>query len=58
LSDFTRDVRASIPTVGAHPDHFLELPDQKTRAFLVSIIFKRLFPEHAHKVFGEMIVRI
>jgi hypothetical protein len=36
----------------------LELPDRKTRGFLASIILKRLFPEHAHKVFCEMPMRI
>jgi hypothetical protein len=35
----------------------LELSDQKARGFLVPIALKRLFPEHAHKVFGEMSVR-
>jgi hypothetical protein len=35
----------------------LELPDQKARGFLVLIAFKRLFSEHAHKMFGEMPVR-
>jgi hypothetical protein len=32
----------------------LELPDQKTRVLLVSIILSCWFSEHAHKVFGEI----
>jgi hypothetical protein len=32
----------------------LELPNQKDRCFLVLIVFKRLFLEHTHKMFGEM----
>jgi hypothetical protein len=36
----------------------LELPDQKAQGFLVLIAFKRLFSEHAHKIFGEMLVKI
>jgi hypothetical protein len=36
----------------------LEMPGQKDRGFLASIVLKRLFPEHARKVFGEMPVRI
>jgi hypothetical protein len=36
----------------------LELLDQKSRGFLASIVLKRLFPEYARKVFGEMPVRI
>jgi hypothetical protein len=36
----------------------LELPDRKARGFIVLIAFKRLFPERAHQVFGEMSVRI
>jgi hypothetical protein len=58
LSDFTRDVRASIPTAGAHPGHFLEPLDQKARGFLLLIVLKWLFFEHAHKIFIEMTVRI
>jgi hypothetical protein len=42
---------------GTHPSNILELPDQKARYFLVLIALKRLFPKHAHKVFGEMSVR-
>jgi hypothetical protein len=36
----------------------LKLPDQKAQGFLVSIALKRLFPEYAHKLFGEMTVGI
>jgi hypothetical protein len=36
----------------------LELPDQKAQGFLVLIALKRLFSEHAHKIFGEMLVKI
>jgi hypothetical protein len=36
----------------------LELSDQKARGFLVPIALKRLLLEHAHKVFGEMHMRI
>jgi hypothetical protein len=36
----------------------LELSDRKARGFLVLIVLKRLFFKHAHKVFGEMTVRI
>jgi hypothetical protein len=39
---------------GTHPGYTLELPDQKARGLLVQIVLKRLSPEHAHKVFGEM----
>jgi hypothetical protein len=35
----------------------LELPDQKTRDFLVLIVLKRMLSEHVCKVFGEIIVR-
>jgi hypothetical protein len=35
----------------------LELPDQKARGFLILISLKRLFFEHARKIFGEMFVR-
>jgi hypothetical protein len=35
----------------------LELPDQKARGFRVPIALKRLIPEHACKVFGEMPMR-
>jgi hypothetical protein len=35
----------------------LELPDQKTRGFLVPIALNRLFPEHSRKVFGKMPMR-
>jgi hypothetical protein len=41
-----------------HSGLTLELSDQKARGFLTSIVLKRLFFEHAHKVFGEMPVRI
>jgi hypothetical protein len=34
------------------------LSDQKARCFFVLFAFKRLFLEHAYKMFGEMIVRI
>jgi hypothetical protein len=34
-----------------------ELSDQKARGFLVSIALNRLLPEHACKMFGEMLVR-
>jgi hypothetical protein len=40
-----------------HPGYTLELPDRKARGFLVLIALKRLFPEHTHRVFGEMSVR-
>jgi hypothetical protein len=43
---------------GTHPGLTLELLDRKARGFLALIVLKRLFPEHAHKVFGEMPVRI
>jgi hypothetical protein len=43
---------------GSHPDNTLELPDRKAQGFLVPIVLKRLLPEYAHKVFGEMFVRI
>jgi hypothetical protein len=36
----------------------LELPDQKVQGFLVSIALNRLFFKHAHKVFGEIPVRL
>jgi hypothetical protein len=36
----------------------LELPDQKTRGFVVQIALLRWFPERVHQVFGEMTVRI
>jgi hypothetical protein len=36
----------------------LELPDQKAQGFLVPIALKQLFPEHVHKVFGQIPVRI
>jgi hypothetical protein len=36
----------------------LELLNQKSRGFLVSFALKRLFPEHAHELFGEIPVRI
>jgi hypothetical protein len=39
------------------PGCILELPDQKARVFLVLITLKRLFPEHAQKLFGEMLER-
>jgi hypothetical protein len=42
---------------GTRPGLTLELPDRKARGFLVPFAFKRLYPEHAHKVFGEMPVR-
>jgi hypothetical protein len=32
----------------------LTLPDQKARDFLISIVLKLLFSEHARKVFGEI----
>jgi hypothetical protein len=35
----------------------LELPDSKARGFLVFIVLKWLFTEHARKVFGEMLMR-
>jgi hypothetical protein len=41
-----------------HPGHTLELLDQKARGLLVQIVLKRLSPEHAHNVFGEIPVRI
>jgi hypothetical protein len=43
--------------VGTHPSRILELLDQKARGFLVPIALKRLFTEHARKLFGEMPVR-
>jgi hypothetical protein len=36
----------------------LELPDQKTRDFLVRIALPRCFLERAHQLFGEILVRI
>jgi hypothetical protein len=36
----------------------LELPNQKTRGFLVLIAFKRLLLEHVQKVFDEITVMI
>jgi hypothetical protein len=45
---------ALIAAVGV--DVVLELSDQKTRGFLVHIVFNRLFPEHVRKVFGKMLV--
>jgi hypothetical protein len=36
----------------------LELLDHNARGFLVPIALKRLFPEHARQVFGEISVRI
>jgi hypothetical protein len=35
----------------------LELPDQKAQGFLVLIVLKQLFLEHACKVFSEMPVK-
>jgi hypothetical protein len=35
----------------------LELSDQKARGFLLPIVLKGLFPEHVHKMFGEIPVR-
>jgi hypothetical protein len=35
----------------------LELSDQNARGFLILIALKRLLPEHARKVFGEIPVR-
>jgi hypothetical protein len=35
----------------------LEILNQKARGFLVIIALKRLFSEHAQKVFGEMLDR-
>jgi hypothetical protein len=34
-----------------------ELSDKKARGFLVLIALNRLLPEHACKMFGEMLVR-
>jgi hypothetical protein len=42
---------------GTHPSHTLELPDQRSRGLLVQIVLKRLSPEHAHQLFGEIPVR-
>jgi hypothetical protein len=39
---------------GAHPGSIFELPDQRTQVFLVLIALMWLFPEHVHKMFGEM----
>jgi hypothetical protein len=36
----------------------LELPDQKTRDFLVRIALPRCFLERAHQLFGEILVMI
>jgi hypothetical protein len=36
----------------------LESPDQKTRGFLIQIVFPRSFSEHVHQLFGEMTERI
>jgi hypothetical protein len=41
---------------GTHPGFILELPDQKARGFIVEIDLP-WFPERAHQVFGEMLVR-
>jgi hypothetical protein len=41
-----------------HLDHVLELSDQKTQGFLLSIVVKRLFSDNADKLFGEISVRI
>jgi hypothetical protein len=35
----------------------LELPDQKTRRSVIQIALSRWFPERAHQVFDEMLVR-
>jgi hypothetical protein len=43
-------------SAGTHPRIDLELLDQKVRGVLVPIALKRLFFEHAQKVFGEMSV--
>jgi hypothetical protein len=42
---------------GTHPGNTFELSDQKARGFLVPIVLKWLFPEHALNVFGEIPVR-
>jgi hypothetical protein len=52
---FKRDVIWFIAVIAGNT---LELPDQKARDFLVPIALKRLSPKHAHKVFGEMPIRI
>jgi hypothetical protein len=43
--------------VQGEADVLLELTDQKARGFLVLIALNRLLPEHACKMFGEMLVR-
>jgi hypothetical protein len=43
---------------GIRSGYTLELSDQNVRDFLVPVAFKRLFPEYAHKVFGEISVRL
>jgi hypothetical protein len=37
---------------------FLDLPDQKTRGFVVQIVLPRWFSERVDQVFGEMPMRI
>jgi hypothetical protein len=39
-------------------DIVLDSSDQSTRGFLALIVFKRLFPKHACKLFGEMTMKI
>jgi hypothetical protein len=40
------------------PGPSLELPNRKTRGFIVQIALPRWFPERIHQLFGEMTLRI
>jgi hypothetical protein len=53
--DFCVQISVWIVSV-THSGYVLEPPDQRARDFLVPITLKWLFPKHAHKLFGEMLV--